>query len=114
MKLDRRAKKAPIFFGAVGAELLQSKAPVKPLTSANTPVFLPPKTFSCCRCLKKSAIYAFCHGEAVAWPRPEFRQILFEIWVASALNEICGKFRPVAGLSARDKSLRKFWTFIAH
>ena len=26
MKLDRRAKKGPNFFGAVGAELLQSKA----------------------------------------------------------------------------------------
>ena len=51
------------------------------------------------------------HGD---WPRPEFRQILFEIWVASALREFFGKFGPVAGLSAREKSLRKFWTFIAH
>ena len=38
----------------------------------------------------------------------------FEIWVPSALREIFGKFGPVAGLSAGDKSLRKFWTFIAH
>ena len=53
-------------------------------------------------------------ARAAAWPRPEFRQILFEIWVASALREIFGKFGPVAGLSAREKSLRKFWTFIAH
>eukprot|EP00964_Phaeocystis_antarctica_P099955 scaffold65700_cov36-Phaeocystis_antarctica.AAC.1 len=36
------------------------------------------------------------------------------MWVASALREIFGKFGPVAGLSAVDKSLRKFWTFIAN
>ena len=33
---------------------------------------------------------------ATAWPRPEFRHIFSGIWVAAAVSENMGKFRPVA------------------
>ena len=52
-------------------------------------------------------------GGVPSWHRPEFRQILFEIWVASAVSENMGKFRSVAGLSGQAKNMGKISTFDA-
>ena len=59
----------------------------------------------------KNATRLGARRPVASWHRPEFRHILFEIWVAWAARENFGKFGAVAGLSGGGKSLRMFLLF---